>query len=70
MSTDGEVANAAACKAVIHGFKSHSVLQVSLLGNQREIYRGMCLGARFSRWSVRYANTIERILEVAGGRRA
>ena len=28
MGTDGEVANAAACKAVIHGFKSHSVLQI------------------------------------------
>ncbi|SRR6266702_2743522 len=28
-STDGEVANAAACKAVIHGFKSHSVLQMT-----------------------------------------
>src|ERR1017187_2210856 len=27
MSTGGEVANAAACKAVIHGFKSHPVLQ-------------------------------------------
>jgi hypothetical protein len=26
--TGGEVANAAACKAVIHGFKSHSVLQI------------------------------------------
>ena len=30
MSTGGEVANAAACKAVIHGFKSHSVLQIFL----------------------------------------
>ena len=29
VSTDGEVANAAACKAVIHGFESHSVLQIS-----------------------------------------
>ena len=28
MGTDGEVANAAACKAVIHGSKSHSVLQI------------------------------------------
>ena len=28
MGTDGEAANAAACKAAIHGFKSHSVLQV------------------------------------------
>lgn len=27
VSTGGEVANAAACKAVIHGFKSHPVLQ-------------------------------------------
>ena len=27
MSTGGEVANAAACKAVIHGFDSHPVLQ-------------------------------------------
>lgn len=27
MSTGGEVANATACKAVIHGFKSHPVLQ-------------------------------------------
>ena len=28
MGTDGEVANAADCKSVIHGFKSHSVLQI------------------------------------------
>ena len=27
MSTGGEVANAADCKSVIHGFKSHPVLQ-------------------------------------------
>ena len=26
--TGGEVANAAACKAVIHGFESHPVLQI------------------------------------------
>ena len=28
MSTDGEVANALVCKTSIHGFKSHSVLQL------------------------------------------
>ena len=28
MSTDGEVANALVCKTSIHGFKSHSVLQI------------------------------------------
>ena len=29
MSTDGEVANALVCKTSIHGFKSHSVLQLN-----------------------------------------
>jgi hypothetical protein len=29
MSTDGEVANALVCKTSIHGFKSHSVLQIT-----------------------------------------
>ena len=28
MGTDGEVANALVCKTSIHGFKSHSVLQI------------------------------------------
>ena len=52
MSTGGEVANAAACKAAIHWFKSHSVLQnfrmrhfvAWIIGGPRDSYiANMCM---------------------------
>jgi hypothetical protein len=44
MGTDGEVANALVCKTSIHGFKSHSVLQLinNVASHFVQIKVGMC----------------------------